>query len=143
MELFGAQRYPRQQGLLQVGEVPICVPWRSDALIHLEHMYLLPRDLFTGQFTQHSPGSTTSADRHVEATACDDSIPCFRGKDGGSLFGNCVSVGKNFNFHDCASVTNWGGTAHRYVVVVGGAHPTLFVQRRGPHGFQTERFICR
>jgi hypothetical protein len=44
-----------------------------------------------------------AADRHDEATACDDSIPSLRGNDGGSLTGNHLGVGKNFNLHVYAS----------------------------------------
>jgi hypothetical protein len=47
-----------------------------------------------------------SADRHDEATACDDSIRTLGGNDRGSLAGNRIGVGKNFKFHVCASTLN-------------------------------------
>jgi len=37
------------------------------------------------------------ADRHDEATAFNDSVPGLRGNDRGSLAGDRVGIGKNFN----------------------------------------------
>src|SRR5215470_749121 len=85
--------------LTQVGEVPVWVSWWGDALVHLDHLHLLPRDFFACQGTQHLPGSMASADRHDEATACDSSVTSLRGNDHGSLAGNRIGVGKNFNLH--------------------------------------------
>src|SRR5262245_18996510 len=44
-----------------------------------------------------------AADRHDEAAACDDGVPRLRGNDRGTLAGNRIGVGKNFNIHACAS----------------------------------------
>jgi hypothetical protein len=46
MELFGSQWNPRQQGFAQVGEVPVWVSRRGDALVYLYDLHLLPGDFF-------------------------------------------------------------------------------------------------
>jgi hypothetical protein len=91
------------KGFAQVSEVPIGISLGGDPFVHLHHMHLLPRDFFARQGTQHLPGSMASADGHEEATACDDSVTSLRGNDRGSLAGNRIGVGKNFNLHVCAS----------------------------------------
>src|SRR5262249_32584856 len=132
MELFGTQRNPRQQGFAQVGEVPVWVSWWGDALVHLYDLHLLPWDFFACQRTQHLPGSMASADRHEEATACDDSIPSLRGNDRRRLAG--IGVGKNFNIHGCASLPD-------HPVTVGFCQPpggtTFLSTSAGPQVFDS------
>src|SRR5262249_7590582 len=119
MELFGTQRNPRQQRFAQVGEIPVWVSWWGDALVHLYDLNLLPRDFFARQVPQHLPGGMASADRHDEATACDDSIPGFGGNDRGSLAGNRIGVAKNFSVHVCLQFPinprPWGFASRREV----------------------------
>src|SRR5262249_38560404 len=119
MELFGTQRNPRQQGFAQVGEVPVWVSRRGDAIVHLYDLHLLPRYFFVCQDTQHLPGSMASTDRHDEAPACDDSITSLPGNDRGSLSGNRIGIGKNFNLHVfpplLISMPPWGFASRREV----------------------------
>ena len=92
-----------QQALAQVGQVSIRVSRGGHSLVHLDHMDALPRDVFAGQGTQHEPGSVAAADGHDESAPRGYGRPSLRGNDRGSLAGDRIDIGKDFDLHEDVS----------------------------------------
>ena len=70
------------------------------ALVHLDHMDARPRDVFTGQGAQHEPGSVAAADGHEESAPRGYGRPSLRSHDRGSLAGDRIDIGKDFDLHE-------------------------------------------
>src|SRR6516164_8695511 len=73
-------------------------------------MHGFPGYVLTRQCAQHLPGRTTAADGHDESTTRRHGRPRFGGNDLGSLAGNRIGIGKNFNLHVSASTPDQPST---------------------------------
>jgi hypothetical protein len=95
--LLGAQR--GAQAFVQVCKVSVGVSGRGHALIHLRQVNIWPGKVFIAKGTHHRPGSMAAADGHDETTTGGDGSPSFGGNERSGLAGNCICIGKHFDFH--------------------------------------------
>src|SRR6516164_7613135 len=99
-----------EQTVAQVSEVPVRISGRSNAFVYLHHMHGFPGNILIRQSAQHLPRRMAAADGHDEPATCRHGRPRFGGNDLGSLAGNRLGIGKNFNLHVCASIPDQPAT---------------------------------
>ena len=105
-----------QQAFAQVGQISIRVSRGSHALVHLDQMDALSREVFARQGTQHEPGSVAAADGHEESAPRGRGRPSLGGNEGGSLAGDGIGIDKDFDFHEDVSQPH-------YLVTIGFCQP--------------------
>jgi hypothetical protein len=99
VNLLGAQRTMREQGLPQVSEVSVGVSWGCHALVHLDDMHGGPGQVFISQRPQHRPRGAAPTDRHDEATARRDGRPRLPGGEGDGRLRHRNGIGQGFDLH--------------------------------------------
>src|SRR6516162_2177931 len=99
-----------EQTVPQVGQVPVGISGRSNAFIDLHNMHGFPGYVLIRQGAQHLPRRMTAADGHDEPAARRHGRVRQGGNDLGSLAGNRIGIGKNFNLHVFASTPDQPST---------------------------------
>ena len=109
MDMLRAEWDPCQQAFAQVGEISVRVSSGGDALVDLYQMHRFPRDFFTGEGPQHKPGRVPAADAKNESAARGHRLSSVGRDDRCRLVGDCVGIGKDFNYHGRFSTCppNW------------------------------------
>src|ERR1700740_1869321 len=92
-----------KQAFVQMSEVTVGVSRGSHPFVDLGQMHAIPRDLLSGQGTEHNP-------RGVPTTHCQDKAPALSncrsslcGDNPGGLSSHRIGICKYFNLHENAS----------------------------------------
>jgi hypothetical protein len=99
MQVLRGDRRVIEQTLLRMGKISVLVAAWCNALVYLDDMNTIPRELLLSQRAQHNPGGSAAADSHDEAATVGDGGTGFcRNRLRGRL-GSTGFIGKHFSLH--------------------------------------------
>ena len=96
-----------KQALVQMGEITVRVSCRGRALVDLDQMHALPRNLLADQETQHDPRSVTAANRRDEPAAHGNGRPGLCRDQRGRLSGDRIGIDQYFDVHGYTYDPGW------------------------------------
>jgi hypothetical protein len=99
VDLFGAYRGVLEQAVAQMGQVAVGMPLRRHTLVDLGHMHPAPRNIFACEVAKHDPWGMAAAYRKDEAAARREGGAGFCRDDRGTLSGDRLGIGEDFDFH--------------------------------------------
>ena len=100
------ERRALQQTLAQVRQVAIWIAGRSNALVNLKDLHLVPWHVFIGQVAQHNPWSMATAHGEAELAARRYRFTRIPGDERGSALGHSIGIGENFRLACSSSLAN-------------------------------------